>query len=26
MHTRLVRHPEFVAGGVGTAFLGDGRG
>jgi hypothetical protein len=26
MHARLVRHPEFVAGGVGTAFLGDGRG
>jgi acetyl-CoA carboxylase, biotin carboxylase subunit len=26
LHARLVRHPEFVAGGVGTAFLGNGRG
>jgi acetyl-CoA carboxylase, biotin carboxylase subunit len=26
LHERLVRHPEFVAGGVGTAFLGNGRG
>jgi acetyl-CoA carboxylase, biotin carboxylase subunit len=26
MHARLVRHPEFVAGGVGTGFMGDGRG
>ncbi|HEX8862086.1 MAG TPA: acetyl-CoA carboxylase biotin carboxylase subunit, partial [Actinomycetes bacterium] len=26
LHARLVRHPAFVAGGVGTAFLGNGRG
>jgi acetyl-CoA carboxylase biotin carboxylase subunit len=26
LHARLVRHPQFVAGGVGTAFLGNGRG
>jgi acetyl-CoA carboxylase, biotin carboxylase subunit len=26
LHRRIVRHPEFEAGGVGTAFLGDGRG
>jgi acetyl-CoA carboxylase biotin carboxylase subunit len=26
MHARLVRHPKFLAGGVGTAFLEDGRG
>jgi acetyl-CoA carboxylase biotin carboxylase subunit len=26
LHQRIVRHPEFEAGGVGTAFLGDGRG
>jgi acetyl-CoA carboxylase biotin carboxylase subunit len=26
LHQRIVRHPEFVAGGVGTAFLGNGHG
>ena len=26
LHQRLVHHPAFEAGGVGTAFLGDGRG
>jgi acetyl-CoA carboxylase biotin carboxylase subunit len=26
LHQRIVRHPQFVAGGVGTAFLGNGHG